>query len=69
MAEERLHQAADKIEIMDLSSNYMRGLDRLDRELERSVFWDDAFCFFHYLFFFIFWQYERIFVSIPCDPA
>ena len=44
MAEERLHQAADKIEIMDLSSNYMRGLDRLDRELERSVFWDDAFC-------------------------
>jgi hypothetical protein len=22
----------------------MRGLDRLDGELERSVFWDDAFC-------------------------
>ena len=22
----------------------MRGLDRLDGDLERSVFWDDAFC-------------------------
>jgi hypothetical protein len=40
----RLNDAADKLEIIDLSSNYMRGLDRLDRELERSVFWDDAFC-------------------------
>ena len=44
MTEDRLHQAADKLEIMDLSSNYMRGLDRLDGELERSVFWGDAFC-------------------------
>ena len=40
----RLHDAADKMEIIDLSSNYMRGLDRLDGELERTVFWDDAYC-------------------------
>lgn len=44
MAEARLEAAADKLEIMDLSSNYMRGLDRLDGEVERSVFWDDAYC-------------------------
>ena len=44
MTQDRLHAAADKLEISDLSSNYMRGLDRLDGELERSVFWDDAFC-------------------------
>ena len=42
MTTARLEAAADKIEITDLSSNYMRGLDRLDGELERSVFWDDA---------------------------
>ncbi len=42
--EQRVLAAADKLEIMDLSSNYMRGLDRLDGELERSVFWDDAYC-------------------------
>ena len=41
---DRLQAAADKLEITDLSSNYMRGLDRLDGVLERSVFWDDAFC-------------------------
>jgi len=40
----RLRDAADKMEIIDLSSNYMRGLDRLDGELERTVFWDDAYC-------------------------
>ena len=40
----RLLSTADKLEIMDLSSNYMRGLDRLDGNLERSVFWDNAFC-------------------------
>ncbi len=44
MTRGRLHAAADKFEITDLSSNNMRGLDRLDGELERSVFWDDAFC-------------------------
>ena len=31
----RLLSTADKLEIMDLSSNYMRGLDRLDGTLER----------------------------------
>lgn len=44
MNQNRLNAAADKLEIIDLSSDYMRGLDRLDGELERSVFWDDAFC-------------------------
>ncbi|MGB0692432.1 MAG: nuclear transport factor 2 family protein [Pseudomonadales bacterium] len=44
MTSARLEAAADKLEIIDLSSNYMRGLDRLDGELERSVFWDDAWC-------------------------
>jgi len=44
MNNQRLEAAADKIEIADLSSNYMRGLDRLDAETERSVFWDDAYC-------------------------
>ncbi len=40
---ERLEAAADKLEIMDLSSSYMRGLDRLDGDIQRSVFWDDAY--------------------------
>ena len=44
MTDSRLAAAADRMEIIDLSSNYMRGLDRLDGELERSVFWDDAWC-------------------------
>ena len=43
MSDARLEAAADKIEIIDLSSNYMRGLDRLDGDIERSVFWDDAY--------------------------
>ncbi|MBO6657325.1 MAG: nuclear transport factor 2 family protein [Pseudomonadales bacterium] len=44
MATDRLEAAADKLEIMQLSATYMRGLDRLDGELERAVFWDDAWC-------------------------
>lgn len=43
MTTSRLDAAADKLEIIDLSSNYMRGLDRLDPIVERSVFWDDAY--------------------------
>ena len=31
-----------KQEIADLVARYMRGLDRLDRELLRSTFHDDA---------------------------
>ena len=38
-----MEAAADKIEIMALSTAYMRGLDRLDGEIQRSTFWDDAF--------------------------
>ena len=41
---QRAAAAADKLEIIDLSSNYMRGLDRLDAESELSVFWEDAWC-------------------------
>ena len=42
MPDDRLAAAADKIEIVDLSSTYMRGLDRLDGETQRTAFWDDA---------------------------
>ncbi len=34
----------DKQAIGELSYRYMRGLDRLDRELLTSVFWEDAYC-------------------------
>ncbi|MFW6092880.1 MAG: nuclear transport factor 2 family protein [Pseudomonadota bacterium] len=37
-------QLADKQEIYELSCTYMRGQDRLDATLHRSVFWDDAWC-------------------------
>lgn len=30
--------------IRDLSSTYLRGQDRLDAEIQRTVFWDDAWC-------------------------
>lgn len=44
MSTDRLAATADKLEIIQLSATYMRGLDRLDGEAERSVFWDDAWC-------------------------
>jgi len=34
--------ALDKLAIMELPGLYMRGLDRLDRDLLRAQFWDDA---------------------------
>ena len=34
----------DKQAIYELSCRYMRGLDRLDAALLRSVFWDNAYC-------------------------
>jgi hypothetical protein len=34
----------DKQAIRELSCLYMRGLDRLDGDLLRSVFWPDAYC-------------------------
>ncbi|MCR9278246.1 MAG: nuclear transport factor 2 family protein [Pseudomonadaceae bacterium] len=41
--QQRLLDAADKLEIMDLSATYMRGLDRLDGEIQATVFWPDAY--------------------------
>lgn len=35
--------ALAKLEIQELAALYMRGLDRLDRDLLRAQFWDDAF--------------------------
>jgi hypothetical protein len=33
----------DKLAIAELPALYMRGLDRLDRDLLRAQFWDDAY--------------------------
>ena len=38
----RLDDLLSKQEIQERVSDYMRGLDRLDARLQRSVFWDDA---------------------------
>ncbi len=40
----RLHEMAARDEIYQLVCTYMRGQDRLDPEIHRSVFWDDAYC-------------------------
>lgn len=42
--DDRFEQYLAKQEIYELSCKYMRGLDRLDRELLLSVFADDAWC-------------------------
>ena len=39
---DRLQTLADKQEIFDLSSTYMRGLDRLDLDLIKSTYHEDA---------------------------
>jgi len=39
---DRLDRIESRQAIYDLSCDYMRGLDRLDRALQRSVFHDDA---------------------------
>ena len=39
---EKLQRIIDEHEIYQLSVKYMRGQDRLDRELQRSVYWEDA---------------------------
>lgn len=36
--------AQDRFAIIDLAALYMRGLDRLDRELLEAQFWPDARC-------------------------
>ena len=39
---DRLEGFLAKQEIYELACNYMRGLDRLDKDLLLSVFFDDA---------------------------
>lgn len=41
---DKLEKLIAKSEIYDLSCKYMRGLDRLDIELLKSVFHEDAWC-------------------------
>jgi hypothetical protein len=41
--QEALQRLIDRQEIQDLSIRYMRGQDRLDAALQRSVFADDAY--------------------------
>ena len=40
--ERRLRDQLDREEIWRVMQNYGRGLDRLDFELVRSCYWDDA---------------------------
>jgi hypothetical protein len=40
--EPRLRQLADRLDIVDCLHRYARGMDRLDRELVRSAYHDDA---------------------------
>ena len=42
--EKKLERVISKSEIYDLVCKYMRGLDRLDKNIFRSVFHDDAYC-------------------------
>jgi hypothetical protein len=42
--DDRLEDFLAKQEIYELACNYMRGLDRLDKGLLLSVFFDDAWC-------------------------
>jgi hypothetical protein len=42
MSEKRLEALLDKQEIAELSGTYMRGLDRLQPDVVRSVFFEDA---------------------------
>ena len=41
---DRVLELLDKQDIYELSCRYMRGLDRLDRELLLSVFFEDGWC-------------------------
>ena len=40
--ETRLRELIDRQDIWSLLLRYARGLDRLDRDLIRSCYWDDA---------------------------
>jgi ketosteroid isomerase-like protein len=40
--EKKLREIADRDEIRQVMMRYARGLDRLDNELARSCYWDDA---------------------------
>jgi hypothetical protein len=45
----RLEELVAKQDLYELSCKYMRGVDRLDRALLRSVFFDDATCNYGFL--------------------
>ncbi len=40
--EKKLRELLDRDEIRQVMMRYARGLDRLDFELTRSCYWDDA---------------------------
>ena len=40
--ERRIREQLDRDEILRVLMRYARGLDRLDNELARSCYWDDA---------------------------
>jgi hypothetical protein len=40
--QERIQELLDRQDIYELSVRYMRGQDRLDRDLQASVYWEDA---------------------------
>ena len=42
VSNEKLQQLLDKQEIHEVIMRYCRGIDRLDREMIRSVYHDDA---------------------------
>lgn len=43
MDEKLWKMQSDKLAIMELPALYMRSLDRLDRDMMRAQFWDDAY--------------------------
>ncbi|QJB68524.1 nuclear transport factor 2 family protein [Parasphingorhabdus halotolerans] len=43
MNSDQLKLQLDKLAIMELPAQYLRALDRLDRNLLRAQFWDDSY--------------------------
>ncbi len=44
MVDKRMSELLAKQDLYELCCRYMRGLDRLDETLLKSVFWEDAWC-------------------------